>query len=291
MSINTIDFEVNGKCNLNCPWCWGPEHTVKGALDVENWKSIVDRLPQTVKNIVITGGETLLKPGIIELAKYIKSKGLRVTLSTNGILLTDERFVGILEYVDDLGLPLDGPTVESNTVMRPGVGKHKSIHFDSIINTIKFVQTSHPNIAITIRTVVSGKNINYVKGIPEFLIKNGINIADLRWKLYQVNPVGPRADVVVNEGWMISVEEFDQLITDINSEANKFKNLVTQRIEDTAGRYIIISPDGDIRAYARVDDQNQSELLGNALDANFSYDNIDPNFLSGNIDRYIHSEG
>ena len=61
-SPETVDFNVNGVCNLDCKWCWGPVHNAKEVVSLSEWKNIAYNLKKLgTKSIVFTGGETLLK--------------------------------------------------------------------------------------------------------------------------------------------------------------------------------------------------------------------------------------
>ena len=99
-----------------------------------------------------------------------------------------KRGASILPYIDDLGLPLDGPNTEINSKMRKGT----ILHFSKVLEAIKFVQTGFPDVKLTVRTVVAEPNVDFVHLIGETLKENGIKPEKMRWKLYQVSPVGPR---------------------------------------------------------------------------------------------------
>lgn len=37
---NTVDFNINGICNLDCKWCWGPVHDAKEDVNLSEWKHL-----------------------------------------------------------------------------------------------------------------------------------------------------------------------------------------------------------------------------------------------------------
>jgi radical SAM protein with 4Fe4S-binding SPASM domain len=60
----------------------------KHELILEYWKRIVDELAKhNISSILIRGGEPFLFSGIIELLEYINSKGMFISIDTNGTLL------------------------------------------------------------------------------------------------------------------------------------------------------------------------------------------------------------
>ena len=181
----------------------------------------------------------MLKGWLPDLIKYMKSElNLRITLSTNGILLRRKAHL-ILPYVDDLGIPLDGPSHYINKLMRVG----KFPHFDIAMDAIKYVQSEYPQIDLTVRTVVAKKNLEFVPAIGGVLFQAGVNLNQLRWKLYQVNPIGPRKKDILNGDWLISLEEFNKIVNQAK-ELNPRVNISAQPLETSVGRYFIIFPDG-----------------------------------------------
>ncbi len=237
---STVDLNLIGRCNLNCTWCWGPDHQAAEPISLNKWKELVTDLQKKgTKSVIITGGEPLLKRWLPDLIKYIKTDlNMRVTLSTNGILLR-RRAKDILPYVDDLGLPLDGPSNDINKIMRIG----KFDHFDIVLDAIKHVQTEYPQIDLTVRTVVARPNMEFVPEIGKVLLDAGVNPEKFRWKLYQVNPIGPRKKDILEGNWLISLAEFNHIIEKAK-KLNPKLNICAQPYDRHAGRYFMIFPDG-----------------------------------------------
>lgn len=93
MNIRTGWLTVTRKCNNFCEWCY-----TKNKLNCENMNfddaiSCVDKLNELgVSRLILIGGEPTLYPNFLELAKYISSKGIKVSLATNGRKLSDLSF-------------------------------------------------------------------------------------------------------------------------------------------------------------------------------------------------------
>lgn len=258
---NTVDFNLNGACNLNCTWCWGPDHKAKEELTVEKWKEIASKLKYLgTEKITFTGGETLMKEGLGDILDHVHNTlGLRTTLSTNGILLRRKE-KEILPYVDDIGLPLDGHSRDINNIMRAGTPKH----FDRVLESIKMVQDKYPHIDITVRTVLSAKNVDSVPLIGKTLLENGINPQKMRWKIYQVTPIGIRKDDVLNGDWLISSEKFEAVNKVIKELNWQFPHLDTLSSKRHVGRYFHIYPDGKSHIFMTGEDGYPAQLpMGN----------------------------
>jgi len=88
----SIQIEPTLYCNLDCITCGRSKSTRKpGTMDFALFRKIIDDASQIgVKRILLfLYGESLLHPQIVEMIRYIKSKGLAFHLTTNGALLTD----------------------------------------------------------------------------------------------------------------------------------------------------------------------------------------------------------
>jgi len=124
---STIFLVVNNRCNLFCRMCdvgranrerQRPGETdasfsrnlmTRDELPVEAWKRLVDDVARFKPLIAITSTEPLLYEGLLELIDHCHSRGLRVQVTTNGLLL--ERFVEpfLERRLDSLWVSIDGP--------------------------------------------------------------------------------------------------------------------------------------------------------------------------------------
>ena len=257
----TVDFNVIGTCNLNCEWCWGPDHKLEATLSANDWIEIGKQLKKLgTENIVITGGEPLLRKDMLEILEGLKSIGMRVTLSTNTINLLQENNLKSLKFIDEIGIPLDGSTMEVNNIMRKGNIKA----FDSSIQAIKYVQEKYPAIKITLRTVLSQKNLTDTKNIPQTLNANGIDLTKFRWKLYQITPTGPRKEQTTlgENNWLISEEETQKVVSELKNIYPQMTISVLLSKEHNA-RYLHIDPIGKITTLTGKNPQH--EELGNVF--------------------------
>jgi radical SAM protein with 4Fe4S-binding SPASM domain len=87
--------ETTFRCNLNCVHCYVNEPAGSAAvrereLGLVRLKALVDEIVEAgCLSVLLTGGEVLVRPDFPELYLYAIQKGLRVTLFTNGTLVTD----------------------------------------------------------------------------------------------------------------------------------------------------------------------------------------------------------
>ena len=92
--INYLRISVTDRCNLRCTYCMPEEGvTPKSHFDILSYEKIVavarEAIGLGIKKIRLTGGEPLVRKGILFLIRELKKlPGLEeLTLSTNGALL------------------------------------------------------------------------------------------------------------------------------------------------------------------------------------------------------------
>jgi radical SAM protein with 4Fe4S-binding SPASM domain len=107
-----VVWNITRRCNLKCVHCYSDSdaHDYPGELTWEQCRGVIDDLADFgVPGLLLSGGEPLIHPHFFDIAQHAKARGLRVTISTNGTLITPEIAACIHEigfaYV---GISLDG---------------------------------------------------------------------------------------------------------------------------------------------------------------------------------------
>ena len=89
-----VVWSVTRSCNLKCMHCYANSENKKydGELSTEEALGLIDEMSaMNVPVILFSGGEPLVRHDIFQLAEYAISKGIRVTFSTNGTLISTSR--------------------------------------------------------------------------------------------------------------------------------------------------------------------------------------------------------
>lgn len=107
-----VAWNITQKCNYRCSHCYASseEQDYKNELSFGEVKNIVDNLSDAkVPVILLSGGEPLFREDIFEIIGYIRERGIRVSLSTNGSLI-DEKSAGKLKElgIGYAGISIDG---------------------------------------------------------------------------------------------------------------------------------------------------------------------------------------
>jgi len=135
-----LQIEPTAKCNLKCTTCLRSrlKDEVNSDMELDTFKSIVDQLRSHVYStqaINLTGcGEPFLNPNLIDMVKYAKKKGLKVTLVSNFTVTTEKKLLELIEAeLDTLAVSIDGATKKTFEAIRIGAV------FEDILKKVIFV--------------------------------------------------------------------------------------------------------------------------------------------------------
>jgi MoaA/NifB/PqqE/SkfB family radical SAM enzyme len=151
-------WEVTRACNLRCRHCYVQKED-RGGLPLPEMKAIADRLPALgVHDVVLSGGEPLLRNDLYEIVAYLHRLGLGVDLCTNGTLLDADRARELSRYLDEVSVSLDGCDAASYEAMRRHPGG-----FDRVVSAIE--QLGRHGCEVHLITVVARTNHDRVREI------------------------------------------------------------------------------------------------------------------------------
>lgn len=239
--IEKINWRITFNCNMRpyCNYCFMPHSEHRDDMLV---KSIFEKiLLYNPKMVVISGGEPLMCKSISDIIKSFYSKGIKVCLATNGILLLT-KFPDYFKYIHTLTLPIDflRDYKYRNVVSQKSV-KYIMEHLRNlslkgvdiprlIINTMFYEQTISE--LISIAKFISYYNVDVWK-IFEYIHYEEINKALLPYSLKQ----GERE--LLNNTFVTGKLSYED---SINKDS----------------RYFIINPDGRIMFPMKIS-QNKFE--------------------------------
>lgn len=121
-----VHIEPTSLCNLRCPLCPSGNHELtrqRTSLDFEQFKIIVDKLPPTVRMLLLWNqGEPFLVKDFNSMIKYAKQKSLYIVTSTNGHFFRKPEEVEkvVASGIDEIIISLDGTDQESYQRYRVG---------------------------------------------------------------------------------------------------------------------------------------------------------------------------
>lgn len=174
--ITQIDIVPTSTCNFRCRHCYLNEKSFADSfyLDVDKWKTVLDDLANRgLMSIVVTGGEPLMYPYILELLDYADSKKIKIQLLTNGALINDQIIEHVKKYYRfSIQISLDGSSAESSELQRGDKGS-----FNRVVKNIKKMTDCGINVVIAM--VLNRRNIADIYDNSMINLCNKLNVKAL----------------------------------------------------------------------------------------------------------------
>lgn len=107
-----VVWNMTRRCNLKCIHCYSNSADIDypDELTTQEGKKLIDDLAQFGAPVILfSGGEPMIRPDLLELARYATARGMRAVISTNGTLITREVADRLREInLSYVGVSLDG---------------------------------------------------------------------------------------------------------------------------------------------------------------------------------------
>ena len=216
--VKALCLHIAHDCNLACRYCFAEEgeyHGRRALMSFEVGKKALDFLVANSGNRVnlevdFFGGEPLMNWDVVkELVHYGRSlekdhnKKFRFTMTTNGLLLDEEKLAFINQEMGNLVLSLDGRK-EIHDRMRPHRGGQGS--YDEIVPKFLHAAESRNQMNYYVRGTFTRYNLDFAEDV--------LHAADLGFQQISVEPVVADADedYAIREEDVPAIErEYDRL--------------------------------------------------------------------------------
>lgn len=270
-------YEVTHKCNLKCRFCYASPNfsPVKIDGDFELSKKIINKAKElNIEELIVSGGEPLLRKDIFEIITYAKKRMKKVVLLTNGVLIDPESARKLKDTnIDFVSISIESSDREIHNDLR-GDGT-----FEKTLSAIQWLKNAgFNNKSLNITATITRKNIHTLHQFPKFADHLGVSM-----NFSEFQPVG-RGEI--NAELAITREQFLTLILQTgkhllntkkeeekkegnSGEANNGKRLVTQLKTDCGivKKSLAIRCNGDlIPCHIFFPDDNPDIVIGNILD-------------------------
>ena len=230
--VKAMCLHIAHDCNLKCEYCFASQGNFKGArsmMSLDIGKKSLELLAKNSgsrRNLEVDffGGEPLMNFGLVkDLVNYGKeleveyNKNFRFTITTNGLLLDEEKIDFINEHMDNIVLSLDGRK-EVNDNMRKTINDEGS--YEIILPKFKAMVEKRGNKDYYIRGTFTSKNIDFSNDALDFY-KQG-------FKKISIEPVvtSEEMDYALKEEHLDAVlaeyEKFSKDYIDIKREDEDF---------------------------------------------------------------------
>lgn len=253
MKIIGVCFWVTTKCNLKCNICYAYLNSVKNN-STDGYLKIINKLQQLeIKKIAFTGGDPLLVKDLDIILANAKSKGFKVALTTNALLVNEEKLSILENIIHELSIPMDGFSAEVSQIHRT-----KKYNLENIKHLIR--KSEKYNIRIDVSTVITRINQHEILRILDFLEENKI----YKWKCFQYSQLDKPKGMKID--FNISTQEFTTVRNEITKTIryNKYNIQVDFRGNDPSAinSYVNVLPNGKLI----LSKKNKYVFIGNILD-------------------------
>lgn len=201
-NLRLVAWEVTRTCNLSCVHCRAASVNAPypGEFSTEEAVKLVDDIISVGKPIIIlTGGEPLLRKDIFDIASYGTEKGCRITMATNGTLITPEIAKEIKRAgIQRVSISLDGATAESHDEFRQVKGA-----FDGSLRGTEILKSY--SVPFQINTTITATNRHELPAIHALAIELGA----VAHHIFLLVPTGRGRDMAGQE---IAPEEYEETL-------------------------------------------------------------------------------
>lgn len=262
MKFDCINIHFTDFCNFHCKHCFVKKE--RKELSLDNIKIVVDKIDSYFKSnnikgrINLAGGEPLLSQNINEIIDYIYSKGISISIITNGYFLT-ERFISRNQNkVSCIGISIDSLNRETNFA----IGRcqnFNTLDIDQLKNNCKLIKSF--GIKLKINTCISKLNVdeNFVDFLEE--------IKPDRYKVFEM--------ICNDKKELLSLKTSKEKI---NSFLNRHKKFISifESSKEMKDSYLIIDSSGNLS----TNNLHQSNLSILDNDINTLIKEVNINYLN-----------
>ncbi|MDU2566146.1 MAG: thioether cross-link-forming SCIFF peptide maturase [Anaerococcus sp.] len=231
-NVKAICLNVAHTCNLSCEYCFakgGKYHGPDAIMTTETAKKAIDFLIENSGNhynldVDFFGGEPLMNWNVVtETVDYARNleekynKHFNFTLTTNGMLLDDDKIEYLNENMKNVVLSLDGRR-EIHDEFRKTIGGKGS--FDTVVPKFQNFVSKRGDKEYYMRGTYTANNLDFTKDIKTYL--------DLGFKRTSLEPVvgNSKSDYALKEEDLpVLFEEYEKLadmMIDAIDNNNKF---------------------------------------------------------------------
>ena len=171
-----LQIHPTRQCNLSCLHCYSSssphekEHlTLKLLCD-----AMSDAAEAGFNYVSLSGGEPMLYKPLVELLEHARQLGMRTAVTTNGMLLTEQKVAQLREVVDVLAISIDGVPFSHNRI------RGSQIAFDTMKTRLPLLRAA--GLTFGFIFTLTQYNLDELNWVREFAMSEGA-------KLLQIHPL------------------------------------------------------------------------------------------------------
>ena len=203
-------IEITNSCNMKCKHCmnWSVENSSEG-FDKEKILMLVEDLHENnTEEIYISGGEPLLYPYIDDVILYASSLGIKVTLATNALEISNHIEV-IKKGVQLVSISLDG-IGETHDKFRGVPGA-----FDNCVKMFKLLKQS--KVKTRISAMIWKENVDELEEMISLAKSCGVSKVNLAFLI-------PEGRAKTDDTIKLPIEKYREIVDVVAKLREKYKS-------------------------------------------------------------------
>lgn len=171
-----LQIHPTRQCNLSCLHCYSSssphekEHLKLKLL----CDAMSDAAEEGFNYVSLSGGEPMLYKPLVELLEHARQLGMRTAVTTNGMLLTEQKVAQLREVVDVLAISIDGVPFSHNRI------RGSQIAFDTMKTRLPLLRAAGFTFGFIF--TLTQYNLDELNWVREFAMSEGA-------KLLQIHPL------------------------------------------------------------------------------------------------------
>lgn len=247
-----INYHLTQACNFGCKFCFAKYE--KEQIGLEEQKAVIKNIAESglFDSINFAGGEPLLVKNLPVLIKYAYFLGLKVSIITNGYLISDKFLEEVLPFVSMIGISCHSFNKKTKIEIGSCTKSGKTLSNERLAEICKKIHESN-EIGISECKI----KINSVICQPNYKENLKAEIDKLqyvqRWKGLRCQEFGTNQKMLITDSQFITFKKINA-----SSSLNQvFEN-------DMKDTYIMINPAGKL--IKENSDGISYEIVGSALE-------------------------
>ncbi|HEY7676040.1 MAG TPA: radical SAM protein [Candidatus Methylomirabilis sp.] len=202
--LRLVFWETTAGCNLECVHCRRLDvahEMMRSDLSTAEAYRLVEQIAEVGNPIlVLSGGEPLIRPDILDIARHARSRGLTVSLATNGTLVTSKLARAIQAAgIARVAVSLDGARAETHDQFRRQLGS-----FHRALEGIGYLRWA--GVPVQINTTVARHNEAELEAIHDL----AVDLGAVALHAFLLVPVG--CGIQIAEDQMLSPEGYEAIL-------------------------------------------------------------------------------
>ena len=173
LSPKKLTLMITSRCNLDCGFCDIPDRSYKKKdMNKEDAFSIIDAAHRLgVSALEITGGEPFLHKSIFEIIDYANLKEMKVSLTSNGLLIKENAEKILEAKIKCISVSIDG-LKKTHDYLRGSTGSYKKA-----LEAIEYIKKKRQDANIAINMVVTNKNVQELEQVHDYFKGRGMTLS------------------------------------------------------------------------------------------------------------------